>query len=136
MGQKPFEISKTHTEFGKLDVADFTPNIEGKNLSILIGLDCYFWFIKGNVIRSENDNLVALESKPRLDTQWYSRNRWTYFQYSHLPWSNKFLKPESSEFSDTESDCIETFKENLFLNGSRYEVKLPFRPHTVHPIIT
>ena len=48
---------------------------------------------------------------------------------------NKILKPESSEFSDTESDCIETFKENLFFNGIRYEVKLPFRLHTVHPII-
>ena len=75
MGQKSFEISKTHTEFGKFNVADFTPNIEGKNLSILIGLDCYFSFIKGNVIRSENDNLVAFESKLRLDTQSYSRNR-------------------------------------------------------------
>ena len=61
--QKPFEISKIHTEFRKLYLADFKPNIEEKNISILIGLDYYFSFIKGNVIRSENDNLVALESK-------------------------------------------------------------------------
>ena len=27
MGQKPFEISKTHTEFRKLYLADFTTNI-------------------------------------------------------------------------------------------------------------
>ena len=31
---------------------------------------------------------------------------------------------------DTESDCVKTFKENLIFNGSGYEVKLPFRPHT------
>ena len=43
---------------------------------------------------------------------------------------NKFLKTESSEFSDTENDCVKTFKENLIFNGSRYEVKLTFRPHT------
>ena len=40
------------------------------------------------------------------------------------------MKTESSEFWDTESDCVKTFKENLIFNGSRYEVKLPFRPHT------
>ena len=43
---------------------------------------------------------------------------------------NKFLKTESSEFLDTESVCVKTFKENLIFSGSRYEVKLPFRPHT------
>ena len=43
---------------------------------------------------------------------------------------NKFLKTESSEFSDTESDCVKTFKENLMFNGSRYEINLPFRLHT------
>ena len=42
MGQKPFEISKFHTEFRKLYLADF---IEEKNISILIGLDYYFSFI-------------------------------------------------------------------------------------------
>ena len=63
MEQKPFEISKTHTEFRKSYLADFTRNIEGKNLSIFIELDYYLSFIKGNVIRSENDNLVALKSK-------------------------------------------------------------------------
>ena len=60
LGQKPFEISKTYTEFRKLYLADFTLNIDEKNI---IGLDYYFSFIKGNVICSENDNLVALESK-------------------------------------------------------------------------
>ena len=65
LGQKPFEISKIHTEceFRKLYLADYKPNIEEKNISILVGLDYYFLFINGNVIRSENDNLVALESK-------------------------------------------------------------------------
>ena len=43
---------------------------------------------------------------------------------------NNFLKTESSEFLNTESDCVKIFKENLIFNGSRYEVKLPFRPHT------
>ena len=62
MGQKPFEISKTHAEFRKLYLADFTSNIEEKN-SICIGLDYYFSFIKRNVIRSKSDNLVVLESK-------------------------------------------------------------------------
>ena len=46
----------------KLYLADYKPTIEEKN-SILVGLDYYFLFINGNVIRSENDNLVALESK-------------------------------------------------------------------------
>ena len=63
MGQKPFEIHKTHAEFIKLYLADFTQNIEEKNISILIGLDYYFSFIKGNVIHSGNGNLVALEPK-------------------------------------------------------------------------
>ena len=40
------------------------------------------------------------------------------------------MKTESSVFPDTESDCVKTFKENLIFSGSRYEVKLPFRPHT------
>ena len=39
------------------------------------------------------------------------------------------METKSSEFSDTENDCVKTFKENLIFNGSRYEVKLPFRPH-------
>ena len=43
---------------------------------------------------------------------------------------NKFLKTESSEFSDSENDCVKKFKENLIFNGNRREVKLPFRPHT------
>ena len=43
---------------------------------------------------------------------------------------NKFLKTESSEFSNTESDCVKTFNENLIFNGSEYEVKLPLRLHT------
>ena len=34
-----------------------------------------------------------------------------------------------SKFSDTENECVKTFKENLIFNSSRYEVKLPFRPH-------
>ena len=63
MGQKPFEISKTHTEFRKLYLADFTSNIKEKNISILIGLEYYFSFTKGNFIRSANDNLVALKSE-------------------------------------------------------------------------
>ena len=44
--QKPFEIFKIHTEFRKLYLADFKPNIEEKNISILIGLEYYFLFIK------------------------------------------------------------------------------------------
>ena len=63
LGQKPFEISKIHTEFRKLYLADYKPNIEEKNISILIGLDYYFLFINGNLICSKDDNLVALESK-------------------------------------------------------------------------
>ena len=63
LGQKPFEISEIHTEFRKLYLADFKLNIEEKNISIFIGLGYYFSFMKGNVVRSENDNLVALESK-------------------------------------------------------------------------
>ena len=45
LGQKPFEISKIHTEFRKLYLADFKPNTEEKN-SVLIGLEYYFLFIK------------------------------------------------------------------------------------------
>ena len=40
------------------------------------------------------------------------------------------MKTVSSDFSDTENDCVKTFKEKLIFNGSRYEVKLLFRPHT------
>ena len=36
---------------------------------------------------------------------------------------NKFLKTESSEFSDTGNDCVETSKKNLIFNGSRHHVK-------------
>ena len=36
---------------------------------------------------------------------------------------NKLLKTESSEFSDTGNDCVETSKKNLIFNGSRYQVK-------------
>ena len=59
-GEKPSKISKTHADFRKLYLADFIPNIEVKNISILIII---FLYIKENVIRSKNDNLVALESK-------------------------------------------------------------------------
>ena len=48
-GQKPFEISKSHTQFRKLCLADFTPNIEEINISILIGLDYYFSLINSAV---------------------------------------------------------------------------------------
>ena len=51
MQKKPFEISKTDTEFRKLLLADFTPSIEEENISILVGLGYYFSFIKGNVMQ-------------------------------------------------------------------------------------
>ena len=35
LGQKPFEISKIHTDFRKLYLADFKPNIEKKTLVFL-----------------------------------------------------------------------------------------------------
>ena len=143
MGQKPFETSKTHTEFRKLYLADFTPNIEKKNISILIILDYYFSIIKENVIRSENDNLVALESKlgwilsGTHETGERISNTHIYhvhcFSQEPEPINstlNKFLKTESSKYLDTENDFVKIFKENLIFNGSRYEVKLPFRPHT------
>ena len=59
MGRKSFKISKTHTTFRKLYLRDFTMKIEEKNISILIGLDHYFLFIKGNIIHSANDNLQS-----------------------------------------------------------------------------
>ena len=58
MQKNPFEISKTDTEFRKLLLADFTPNIEEENISILVGLDYYFSFITGNVTCSANDHLT------------------------------------------------------------------------------
>ena len=79
----------------------------------------------------------------KLDTHWYLRNRLrisnTYIYRVDCALQepepinstlNKFSKAESSEFSDTENDCVKTFKEDLIFNGSRYEVKLPFTPHT------
>ena len=82
MGQRSFENSKTHTEFRKLYLADFTPNIEEKNISIPIGLD-YFLIIKGNVIRSANGNLVTLKSK--LGYKLVVLKTVNVFEYSHLP---------------------------------------------------
>ena len=109
LGQKPFEISKIHTEFRKLYLADFKPNIEEKNISILIGLDYYFSFIKGNVIRSENDNLVVLESKlgwilsgtHETSERIYNTHIHHVYFFSQKPKPinyalNKFLKIESS----------------------------------------
>ena len=61
--KKPFEIFKTHIEFRTLYLADFTSNVKEKNIIILIGLEYYFSFTKGNFIRSANDNLVALKSE-------------------------------------------------------------------------
>ena len=81
MGQRSFENSKTHTEFRKLYLADFTPNIEEKNISIPIGLD-YFLIIKGNVIRSANGNLVTLKSK--LGCKLVVLKTVNVFEYSHL----------------------------------------------------
>ena len=142
MEQKPFEISKTYTECRKLYLADFTLNIEQKNISILIGLD-YFSFIKGNVIRSTNDNLVALESKlgwilNGTDETGEGISNTHIYRVdcsSQEPGPtnralNKFLKTDSSKFSNIENDCVKTFEEKLIFNGSRYEVKLLFRPHT------
>ena len=82
MGQRSFENSKTHTEFRKLYLADFTANIEEKNISIPIGLD-YFLIIKGNVIRSANGNLVTLKSK--LGYKLVVLKTVNVFEYSHLP---------------------------------------------------
>ena len=81
MGQRSFENLKTHTEFRKLYLADFTPNIEEKNISIPIGLD-YFLIIKGNVIRSANGNLVTLKSK--LGYKLVVLKTVNVFEYSNL----------------------------------------------------
>ena len=51
MQKNPFEISKTDTEFRKLLLADFTPNIEEEIISVLVGLGYYFSFITGNVLQ-------------------------------------------------------------------------------------
>ena len=99
--------------------------------------------LHAEVFRSENDNLVALESKlgwilsGTHETGEHISNTHIYhvdcFSQKPNPINstlNKFLKTESSEFSDTENDYVKTFKENLIFNGSKYEVKLPFRRHT------
>ena len=142
LGQNPFEISKIHTEFRKLYLADFKPNI-----CILIGLDYYFSFINGNVIRSENDNLVALKSKldsilsGTHETSERIPNTHIYCEhcFSQNPEPinnvlNKFLK--SSEFSDTESDCVKTFTENVIFNV--VDMKLSYHSDRIlilYPII-
>ena len=74
-------------------------------------LDYYFSFINGNVIRSENNNLVALESKlgwilsGTHETCERISNTHIYridcFSQNSEPINNvlnKFLKTESSEF--------------------------------------
>ena len=79
---------------------------------ILIGLNYYFSFIKGNVIRSENDNLVVLESKLGWilsgahetgvlisNTRIYRVDCSSQEPEPKIITKNKFLKAESSEFS-------------------------------------
>ena len=85
-------------------------------------------FINGNVIRSENNNLVALESKlgwilsGTHETGERISNTHIYrvdcFSQKPEPINNvlnNFLKTESSEFLNTGSDCVKIFKKNLIL---------------------
>ncbi len=61
----PLKVDLTpYMEFASLDLASDS-SFDDKPIDVLIGLNLYWQFITGNVIRSSND-LMAVESKFRL----------------------------------------------------------------------
>ena len=131
------------SEFRGLQFADFEHQ-DSTNLpvGILIGIDYYHIFMTGEVIRSK-DGPVASSTK----VGWVMSGRLgsassdmhcleTYLlrtTVEHVDEGND-LRQELQKFWDVENvgssmDCVtRKFEENIMHNGTRYIVKLPFKP--------
>ena len=145
--------SKQYNHLKNLNLAD--KSVDGnKEIEILIGLDYYYQFIMGKVIKGNIGEPIAIDScfgwilSGQYKNHSFVNFNETYLlkisteieenfegvasanlsnSYVNKNVINQFLNSEQLyNFSKKESNSFNEFQNNLKYNGSRYEVKLPF----------
>ena len=132
-----------HEHLKALNLADFTETNTSMEIDLLIGLDFYFSFVKGEVRRGTHgpvavdtilgwvicgsykgesvSQLLCTTHTLRLDTVKNVDEPLTKLM-------NKFWKVDSLGVG-SEAEVVKSFENNISFNGKRYVVKLPIKPH-------
>ena len=123
----------------KLCLADYSRGEEKLNVNVLIGLDYYFSFVTGKIIRGEGGP-TAISSKLGwiLSGGFQTDDDESNCFEVHTMRQNTehdILRNELQKFWQIESvgeleedNVMTAFKQTLEFNGERYVTKLPFRP--------
>ena len=131
---------RAYPHLTELDLADPTLDGEIINLDILIGLDFYWSFITGEVIKGGNgptaiySSLGWILSGPVIGCSsalvthiLMTESKGLHSSKSGLDQQlKKFWELESMGISEEEDTLYEQFKANVVFNGERYQVALPW----------
>ena len=142
LSNQSFSESKRFEHLASLDLADDFVNDLPVDVQILIGCDFYHSFFTGRTIYRGNECPTASESIVGWvlsgPTGRAAPNGGSHCMESHVlrceTHENDVLKQELSKFweieniGDGDSDVVHSFQRDIAFNGSRYVVKLPFKP--------
>ncbi|XP_057292161.1 uncharacterized protein LOC130614736 [Hydractinia symbiolongicarpus] len=124
----------------RLKLADFSNGETRLNVHVLIGLDHYYSFITGEVVRDPRGGPIAINSKLGwiLSGGEQSKANESSCMEVHacrVDTENTILRDELNKFWQIESigdgeneNVLSSFKQTLEFNGERYVTELPFRP--------
>ena len=137
-------VSKRYSHLRVLNLADKSTD-GSKTIEILVGLDYYFEFITGEVIKGKFGEPVALKSIfGYILSGQYKNHSTVHFSETHFlkihtetnvnfrqqPFDTNVNYSFNEAYYDKSvkerSYLISEFQNNLKYSGSRYEVKLPF----------
>ncbi|XP_057297885.1 uncharacterized protein LOC130628870 [Hydractinia symbiolongicarpus] len=124
----------------RLKLADFSNGETRLNVHVLIGLDHYYSFVTGEVVRDPRGGPIAINSKLGwiLSGGEQSKANESSCMEVHacrVDTENTILRDELNKFWQIESigdgeneNVLSSFKQTLEFNGERYVTELPFRP--------
>ena len=131
---------ENYENFRPLKLADYTNGKTKLDVHVLIGLDYYYAFVTGEVVRNKNGGPTAINSKLGwiLSGGHNSQNTESNCMEIHtcrVNTENKLLCEELNKFWQVESigdnenqNVLTSFKDTIKFNGERYVTELPFRP--------
>ena len=146
-------ISNNYSHLKNLKLAQES-NQTCVKIDILIGLDYYYNFMTGNIIKGKSNEPIALEStlgwiisgpySSISSTDVYninshflfvppSNSRYNVFENEPDRKLSTIWDIESVGVNTKELEIYQNFENNLQFTGERYSVKLPFKPMTEIP---
>ena len=139
---------KEYDHLKNLDLAEIVDYTDSMEVDILVGLDFYFSFVSGNIIRGshgpvavqtnlgwvlsgsyQKDNESDEFSTQLFTTHLFNLNLLSEDKHETLTnVMNKFWNIDNLGVQN-EVDVLKKFENELTFNGKRYVVKLPLKPH-------